>query len=62
MAASRRGRGALNAERVTHAETRKKLKELIVAKEDGVSPKDVSLSPVIEVGAERDTPAQLQSQ
>jgi len=45
---------ALNAERVAHAETRQKLKELIVAKEDGVSPKDVSRSPVIEVGGERD--------
>jgi hypothetical protein len=40
---------------VAHAETRQKLKELIVAKEDGVSPKDVSRSPVIEVGRERDT-------
>ena len=45
----------LNAERMTHAETRQKLKELIVAKEVGVSPKDVSHSPVIEVGGERDT-------
>ena len=42
-------------ERVTHAETRQMLKELIVTKEDGVSPKDVSHSPVIEVGGERDT-------
>jgi hypothetical protein len=41
---------ALNAERVAHEETRQKLEELIGAKEDGVSPKDVSLSPVIEVG------------
>ncbi len=40
---------------MAHAETRQKLKELIVAKEDGVSPKDVSRSPVIEVGRERDT-------
>ncbi len=46
---------ALNAERMAHAETRLKFKELIVAKEDGVSPKDVSQSPVIEVGGERDT-------
>ena len=46
---------ALNAERMAHAETRQKLKELIVAKVDGVSPKDVSQSPVIEVGGERDT-------
>ena len=39
---------ALNVESVTHAETRKKLKELIVVKEDGVSPKDMSHStPVI---------------
>ena len=41
-------------ERMAHTETRQKLKELIVAKEDGVSPKDVSQSPVIEVGGERD--------
>ena len=40
---------------MTHAETRQNLKELIVVKEDGVSPKDVSHSPVIEVGGERDT-------
>ena len=40
---------------MAHTETRQKLKELIVAKEDGVSPKDVSQSPVIEVGGERDT-------
>jgi hypothetical protein len=39
---------------VAHAETRQKLKELIVAEEDGVSPKYVSRSPVIEVGGERD--------
>jgi hypothetical protein len=45
----------LNAERVTHTETRRRLKELIVVKEDGVSPEDVSHSPVIEVGEERDT-------
>jgi hypothetical protein len=31
------------------------LKELIVTKEDGVSPRDVSRSPAIEVGGERDT-------
>ncbi len=41
----------LNAERVAHS--RQKLKELIVTKEDEVSPKDVSRSPVIEVGGER---------
>jgi hypothetical protein len=46
---------ALNAERVAHVETRQKLQELIVAKEDGVSPKDVSRSHVIEVGGARDT-------
>jgi hypothetical protein len=49
---------ALHAERMAHAETRQKLKEVIVDKEDGVygvSPKDVSRSPVIEVGGERDT-------
>jgi hypothetical protein len=46
---------ALNVERVANAETRQKLKELIGAKEDGVSPKDVSHSPVIEVRGERDT-------
>jgi hypothetical protein len=48
---------ALNAERVAHAETKQKLKELNVAKEDGVSTRDVSRSvrsPVIEVGGERD--------
>ncbi len=42
-------------ERLAHAETRQKLKELIVAKEDGVSSKNVSHSPVIEVGGERNT-------
>ncbi len=41
-------------ERVAHEETRQKLKELIVATEDGVSPKDVSRSPVFELGGERD--------
>ena len=46
---------ALNVERVAHTETKQKLKELIVAKEDGVSTRDVSHSPVIEVGGERDT-------
>ena len=40
---------------MAHVETRQKFKELIVAKEDGVSPRDVSHSPVIEVGGERDT-------
>ena len=45
----------LNVERVTHEETRQNLKELIVTKEDGVSPKDGSHSTVIEVGRERDT-------
>jgi hypothetical protein len=39
---------------VTHTETSQKFKELIVTKEDGVSPKDVSRPPVIEVGGERD--------
>jgi hypothetical protein len=42
---------------VTHAETRQNLKELIVAKEGGVSPKDV-----IEVGGERDTNIKDQAQ
>ena len=46
---------ALTSERMTHAKTRQKLKGLIVAKEVGLSPKDVSHSPVIEVGGERDT-------
>jgi hypothetical protein len=46
---------AVNAERMARTETRQKFKELIVAKVDGVSPKDVSQSPVIEVGGERDT-------
>ncbi len=49
------GEAALNAERVLHTESRQKLKKLIVVKEDGVSRKDVSHSPVIEVGGERDT-------
>ena len=44
----------LNTERVSHTETRQKFKELIVAKEDGVSPKQVSHSPVIEVCGKRD--------
>jgi hypothetical protein len=44
-------------ERVSHAETRQNLKELIVAKEGGVSPKDV-----IEVGGERDTNIKDQAQ
>jgi hypothetical protein len=46
---------ALNVERVAHAECRQKFKELIVAEEDGVSPRDVSRSSFIEVGGERDT-------
>ena len=40
---------------MSHTETRQKLKERIVTKEDGVSPKYLSHSPVIEVGGERDT-------